>query len=168
MASGDRAFAERDIFGSDSELSDAPEADEEEIERPRKSPLADVEESSGDSGDEYVQERQVPKKKRVKRREDDQEDMGRRPTRKRKRKTQPTEQDLSELAAIEYETDCDCECERSGWCSDETTDGGRRSSVIAFAMRMRFPNARMPSSVLRRLTSSSRSTSPVISCSARE
>ncbi|TFY78050.1 hypothetical protein EWM64_g5962 [Hericium alpestre] len=97
MASGDRAFAERDIFGSDSELSDAPEADEEEIERPLKSPLADVEESSGDSGDEYVQERQVPKKKRVKRREDDQEDMGRRPTRKRKRKTQPTEQDLSEL-----------------------------------------------------------------------
>ncbi|TFY69515.1 hypothetical protein EVG20_g3130 [Dentipellis fragilis] len=96
MAAADRAFAERDIFGSDSELSDAPE--EEENERPRRSPQ--IEESSGDSGDEYTQERRAPKKRRTKRRDEGEDDVGgeRRPAqRKRKRKTMPTEQDLSEL-----------------------------------------------------------------------
>jgi len=46
-------------------------------------------------------------------------------------------------------------------------DGGRRRSVIAFAMRMRFPNAIMPISVFKRLISSSSRTSPVISCSVQ-
>ena len=44
-------------------------------------------------------------------------------------------------------------------------EGGRRKSVMAFAIRMRLPNAMIPISLLRRLTSSSRRTSPVISCS---
>ena len=38
---------------------------------------------------------------------------------------------------------------------------------MAFAMRMRLPKAMTPISLLRRLTSSSRRTSPVISCSVR-
>lgn len=56
---------------------------------------------------------------------------------------------------------------RSGW-SEYTIDGGRRKSVIALAMRTRLPYAMMPISVLRRLTSSSRRTSPVISCSVHD
>lgn len=47
----------------------------------------------------------------------------------------------------------------------EMTLGGRRRSAMALAMRMRFPNATMPSSDLRMLTSRSSRTSPVISCS---
>ena len=46
-------------------------------------------------------------------------------------------------------------------------EGGRRKSVMAFAIRMRLPNAMIPISLLRRLTSSSKRTSPVISCSVR-
>jgi hypothetical protein len=51
--------------------------------------------------------------------------------------------------------------------SNKATEGGRRSSWTAFAMRTRLPNATIPISVFSRLASSSRRTSPVISCSGR-
>ncbi len=50
--------------------------------------------------------------------------------------------------------------------SDEM-DAGRLSWLIALAIRIRFPKAGISSS-LSRLTSSSNSTSPVISCSEKE
>jgi len=68
--------------------------------------------------------------------------------------------------AFEY-----CSCMGEGcsedeiWWSEYSMEGGRRRSAMALAMRTRLPNAIMPISDLRRLASSSRSTSPVISCS---
>ena len=50
------------------------------------------------------------------------------------------------------------------WLFDEAIEPGRRSSVMACAIRSRLPNADISSS-LSRLASSSRSRSPVISCS---
>ncbi|THH04605.1 hypothetical protein EW146_g10137, partial [Bondarzewia mesenterica] len=102
MPDQQKGFAERDIFGSDSELSDAPDVDEEEIVRRPQQPLspspAEGEESSGDSAEEYVQERSAVKKKRRTKRRGVGED-GRRPAapKKRKRKQMPTEQDLDDL-----------------------------------------------------------------------
>ncbi|KAI5119421.1 hypothetical protein M0805_009872 [Coniferiporia weirii] len=90
---------ERDIFGgSDSELSSEEEdLQEERHERRRASPSAQARrgdyDSSGDSADDYVQEKQVKKKKF--RRHDDEVD-GRQLERKRKRKP-VVEQDLDSL-----------------------------------------------------------------------
>lgn len=50
------------------------------------------------------------------------------------------------------------------WEDEETMEEGRRSSVMAAAIRIRLPNAGISSS-LRRLASSSSKTSPEISCS---
>lgn len=120
-----KAFAEKDIFGSDSELSDAPDADgttdylspfgfhihilgyTDDIQRPpRRVPPIRIDEdesSAGESADDY--EESAPKKKkkvRQRRREHEDEESveggNRRTTqRKRKRKPVPTEQDLNDL-----------------------------------------------------------------------
>ncbi|KAI0734326.1 hypothetical protein C8Q72DRAFT_808948 [Fomitopsis betulina] len=93
---------ERAIFGgeSDEELSGPDDDDVPQKRAKRASPVGD-DESSEDSGDEYVQERAVSKgKAKVKRRRrgDAGADGGeRRPQRKRKRKQQLEEIDLSQL-----------------------------------------------------------------------
>ncbi|KAJ3479528.1 hypothetical protein NLI96_g8997 [Meripilus lineatus] len=91
----DRDELERDIFGSDSELSDI---DEPAQRQRRASPAGGEEvESSGDSADEYVQENRPPKGKARKRRRGD-EEGGRRPTQKKRKRRQPVEEvDLSQL-----------------------------------------------------------------------
>jgi hypothetical protein len=69
----------------------------------------------------------------------------------------------------------ECECDRfwswnwvrewwscivgDNWWSEYSIEGGRRKSIIAFAILIRLPNAMIPISLLRRLTSSSRRTS---------
>ena len=55
-------------------------------------------------------------------------------------------------------------CRGESWLRDDETDPGRRSSVMAWAIRSRLPNAGISSS-FSRFASSSRSRSPVISCS---
>lgn len=55
-------------------------------------------------------------------------------------------------------------CRGENWLRDDETDPGRRSSVMAWAMRSRLPNAGISSS-LSKFASSSSSRSPVISCS---
>ncbi|KZS92570.1 hypothetical protein SISNIDRAFT_486586 [Sistotremastrum niveocremeum HHB9708] len=88
---------EREVFGgSDSELSE-----EEDIPQRRKSPIArhDADESSGESGDEYVQEKRVVKKSKKSRakRPDDQPGERRPPSKKRKRKPAVTQEELDAL-----------------------------------------------------------------------
>ena len=53
-------------------------------------------------------------------------------------------------------------CSDEFWWSEYLMEGGRRRSALALAMRTRLPNAMMPISDLRRLTSSSRSSLPEI------
>ncbi|OCH95338.1 hypothetical protein OBBRIDRAFT_788216 [Obba rivulosa] len=85
---------EREVFGgSDSELSSA----EEDIpqQRPRKeSPVED--ESSADSGDEYVQKKpaKAPRRRKARRGDDDGE---RKPAQRKRKRKQPEEVDLSQL-----------------------------------------------------------------------
>lgn len=50
------------------------------------------------------------------------------------------------------------------WLLEEAIEPGRRSSVMAWAIRSRLPNAGISNS-LSKLASSSRRRSPVISCS---
>ncbi|KAI0065326.1 hypothetical protein BV25DRAFT_1822483 [Artomyces pyxidatus] len=96
----------KDIFGSDSDLSDAPEDDDEDEPRaaPRRSPLAtaELDESSDDSADEYAQSRPTaPKKRKRTKTQEEGASGGRRAggQRKiqRKKKTAPTEEDLRDL-----------------------------------------------------------------------
>ncbi|KAH9838282.1 uncharacterized protein C8Q71DRAFT_750272 [Rhodofomes roseus] len=95
---------ERAIFGgeSDDELSAPDDDDVPQKRAKRASPMGDEEESSADSGDEYVQEKRAPKgKARVTRRRRGTgagEDGGQRQKqRKRKRKQQLEDIDLSQL-----------------------------------------------------------------------
>jgi transcription factor SPN1 len=117
-------YLAKDIFGSDSELSDAPDADgtqfrghlshsvtiffsSEEIpprSRPASAPLEGGEESTDDSVDEYRQSRAIPQKRRRQRRREHAEDVGQvarvgKAQRKRKVKVKkgPTEEDLLNL-----------------------------------------------------------------------
>ncbi|CAL1716660.1 unnamed protein product [Somion occarium] len=90
----DQNDLEREVFGSDSDLSDL---DEGPVVRQRtsRSPVGDAFESSSDSGDEYVQQRAPQPKRRVSKRSggDGERRQG---TKKRKRK-QLEEIDLSQL-----------------------------------------------------------------------
>ncbi|KDQ59339.1 hypothetical protein JAAARDRAFT_34080 [Jaapia argillacea MUCL 33604] len=90
---------ERDIFGSDSELSEEEDLPQQQVRRRSPAPAADDYESSADSGDEYVQERAAapkPKKRRTKPRRDD-DDEERRPTQKKRKRRPMAEEDLSQL-----------------------------------------------------------------------
>ncbi|THH04013.1 hypothetical protein EW145_g5836 [Phellinidium pouzarii] len=90
---------ERDIFGgSDSELSSEEEdLQEERHERRRASPLPsaprDEFESSGDSADDYVQEKRS-KKNKIRRREEEED---RRPVQRKRKRKPVVEQDLDAL-----------------------------------------------------------------------
>jgi hypothetical protein len=67
-----------------------------------------------------------------------------------------------------YEFDEELSASRGdSWLLDEAIEPGRRSSVMACAIRSRLPKAGISSS-FNRLASSSRRRSPVISCSARQ
>ncbi|TDL25809.1 hypothetical protein BD410DRAFT_784834 [Rickenella mellea] len=92
---------ERDIFGgSDSELSSEEEdLPQERHERRHVSPAPRQEgyESSGDSGDDYVQEKRVTKKKRVKARRDEEEEEGRKTQKKRRKRPVAVEPDFDSL-----------------------------------------------------------------------
>jgi len=100
-------YLAKDIFGSDSELSDAPDAEEENLplrSRPTSVPPEGGEESTDDSADEYRQARAIPqKRRRQRRRERVEEDapvvrVGK-TQRKRKARVKkgPTEEDLLNL-----------------------------------------------------------------------
>ncbi|KAI0690156.1 hypothetical protein BC835DRAFT_1417977 [Cytidiella melzeri] len=87
---------EREIFGSDSDLSEQ----ESEVGSParRSKPPRDVESSAGDSGDEFQTATKLPKPKRQRRsRKGAEEGEGRLAQRKRKRKPVREEVDLSTL-----------------------------------------------------------------------
>jgi len=102
-------YLAKDIFGSDSELSDAPDAEEENLPsrsrpRPTSAPPDGGDESTDDSADEYRQARAIPqKRRRQRRRERVEEDapVVRVGKAQRKRKTRvkkgPTEEDLLNL-----------------------------------------------------------------------
>ncbi|KAJ3541288.1 hypothetical protein NM688_g6108 [Phlebia brevispora] len=87
---------EREIFGSDSELSEQ-ESDVPSDERGHKygSPGAESESSAG--SDEYVREKRAQKQKQRKRPQGEASGEGRAVQKKRKRKPQLVEQDLSQL-----------------------------------------------------------------------
>lgn len=100
-------YLAKDIFGSDSELSDAPDAEEENLpprSRPTSAPPEAGEESTDDSADEYRQARAIPQKRRRQRRRERGDDEGQvvrvgKAQRKRKVKVKkgPTEEYLSNL-----------------------------------------------------------------------
>ncbi|THG96804.1 hypothetical protein EW026_g5079 [Hermanssonia centrifuga] len=93
------AELEREIFGSDSELSEAEQdSDVPSAGRPHKhrSPAGEEAESSGESGDDYVQEKRAQKPRRKTRRKEDGA-VGGRATQKKRKRPQVVEQDLSQL-----------------------------------------------------------------------
>ena len=98
-------YLAKDIFGSDSELSDAPDAEEiPSRSRPTSAPPEGGEESTDDSVDEYRQSRAIPQKRRRQKRRERPEDDGQvvrvgKTQRKRKAKVKkgPTEEDLLNL-----------------------------------------------------------------------
>jgi len=96
----DTSDLEREIFGrdSDDELS-APEDDEIPQKRVRlESPVVpDDVESSGDSGDEYVQEKRAQKPKTRRRSGRGEEDGEQRPKQRKRKRKQLDEIDLSQL-----------------------------------------------------------------------
>ncbi|KAH9010664.1 hypothetical protein EDB85DRAFT_2048788 [Lactarius pseudohatsudake] len=104
---GQQRYLAKDIFGSDSELSDAPDAEEENLpprSRPTSAPPEAGEESTDDSADEYRQARAIPQKRRRPRRRERGDDEGQvarvgKTQRKRKVKVKkgPTEEDLLNL-----------------------------------------------------------------------
>lgn len=92
----DNVALEREIFGSDSELSE----DDNEVPsgaRTKASPILAEQESSGESEDDYRQARKVVKKRRPRARKDDGGAEGRPAARKRKRGPAKEEIDLSQL-----------------------------------------------------------------------
>ncbi|KAK7690682.1 hypothetical protein QCA50_005781 [Cerrena zonata] len=92
----DQNDLEREVFGSDSDLSDLDDGPAVR-KRISKSPVADDFESSADSGDDdYVAQKDPKPKRRVSRRSGEDGER-RQTTRKRKRKQQREEIDLSQL-----------------------------------------------------------------------
>jgi len=100
-------YLAKDIFGSDSELSDAPDAEDEHLpprSRPTSAPPEGGEDSTDDSADEYRQARAIPQKRRRQRRRERAEDevqavhVGKARRKRRVRvKKGPTEEDLLNL-----------------------------------------------------------------------